>query len=288
MRKKMTSLLLGLILSASMASNSFAAAYTVNSDDVLWKIADRYSLTVSELKSLNNLSSDEIFPGQSLIVSKDNNQYTVKANDTMWIISQRLGIKTQILIDANPQISNPNSLIIGQTIYIPSSSSNSNSNSNNQVESGKKSIFADGMFPLKAGTYESYVNSYGDGRNYNPSGTGTRSHEGIDIMANKGTAIYSALNGKVVKYGWSQYGGWMLAIQVDDSTIFYYAHMSGYANGMGIGAEVKRGQIIGYVGSTGYGPKGTSGKFENHLHFGIYTLPNWSSIDPYPYLKNWE
>ncbi|NDI35202.1 LysM peptidoglycan-binding domain-containing protein [Chengkuizengella sediminis] len=337
MRKKITSLLVGLTLSASMASNSFAATYSVNSGDVLWKIADRYSLTVAELKSLNNLSSDDIFPGQSLIVSKDNNQYTVKANDTlwiisqrfgintqvlmdanphvsnpnnlrigqviylpnssarssyivqandtMWIISQRLGINTQVLIDANPQISNPNNLIIGQTIYIPSSSSNSNNQTRSQ---NQLNIFEDGMFPLKTGTYKTYVNSYGDGRNYNPSGTGTRSHEGIDIMANKGTPIYSVLNGKVVRYGWSQYGGWRLAIQVDDSTIFYYAHMSSYASGVGIGAEVKKGQIIGYVGSTGYGPEGTSGKFENHLHFGIYKLPNWSSIDPYPYLNNWD
>ncbi|NBI30095.1 LysM peptidoglycan-binding domain-containing protein [Chengkuizengella marina] len=337
MRKKLTSLILGLILSASMTNTSIAASYTVNSGDFLWKIANDYSLTIAELKSLNHLTSDEIYPGQKLIVSKEINPYTVKANDTlwiisqrlgmnaqalidanpqisnphdlrvgqviyipnsstsnnyivqandtMWIISQRLGINTQVLIDANPQISNPNHLIVGQTIVIPSFSSNTNIQAKSQHQ---QNIFKDGMFPLKTGTYESYGNSYGDDRNYNPSGTGTRSHEGIDIMANKGTPIYSVLDGKVIRYGWSQYGGWRLTVQVDDSTLFYYAHLSKYASGIGKGAEVKKGQIIGYVGNTGYGPEGTSGKFENHLHFGIYKLPNWNSIDPYPYLKNWE
>ncbi|MDP5275289.1 LysM peptidoglycan-binding domain-containing M23 family metallopeptidase [Chengkuizengella axinellae] len=339
MRKKITSILLGLTLSASMVSTSWAATtYTVNSGDVLWKIADRYSLTVNELKDLNNLTSDEIYPGQTLVVSKDSDQYVVQANDTLWIISQKLDISIQALIDANPQLSNPNNLRIGQVIYLPNTNNSSgnyivqandtlwiisqklgisiqdlinanpqlsnpnnlmigqsiqipgsSSNPSNPIETpGEQDIFADGMFPLKAGTYEPYVNSYGDGRDYNTGGSGTRSHDGVDIMADKGTPIYSALDGKVINYGWNEYGGWRLTVQVDDSTVFYYAHMSGYAEGMEMGTEVKKGQIIGYVGSTGYGPVGTSGNFENHLHFGIYKLPNWNTIDPYPYLKNWE
>jgi len=56
------------------------------------------------------------------------------------------------------------------------------------------------------------------------------------------------------------------------------------------GQLVEAGQVIGYVGSSGYGPPGTSGKFPPHLHYGIYKdngITEWS-FDPYPSLRNWE
>ncbi|MDP5273255.1 CAP domain-containing protein [Chengkuizengella axinellae] len=64
-----------------------------------------------------------MYPGQLLIVSNDGNQYTVKANDTMWIISQKLGVGMDSLIAANPQIANPNSLTAGQVINVPQAGS---------------------------------------------------------------------------------------------------------------------------------------------------------------------
>ncbi|WP_297992138.1 M23 family metallopeptidase, partial [uncultured Anoxybacillus sp.] len=56
------------------------------------------------------------------------------------------------------------------------------------------------------------------------------------------------------------------------------------------GSIVEPGMLIGSVGSSGYGPPGTSGKFPPHLHYGMYKDNGYTewSFDPYPYLKQWE
>lgn len=141
---------------------------------------------------------------------------------------------------------------------------------------------SNGTFPLPKGQYEKYSDSWGNDRTYG----GKRSHEGNDIMAKKGVPIYSATDGKISKMGWNQLGGWRIGINSPDGYYLYYAHMHKYAPGIKKGDTVKKGQLIGYVGATGYGPQGTSGKFDPHLHFGIYK--NNKAINPYPYLKAWE
>src|SRR5699024_11278036 len=69
-----------------------------------------------------------------------------------------------------------------------------------------------------------------------------------------------------------------------------YAHLSGYEDGIQVGQVVKPGDVLGRVGSTGYGPPGTSGKFPPHLHYGMYKYNGVRerSFDPYPYLQKWE
>ncbi|MNY78367.1 L-Ala--D-Glu endopeptidase precursor [compost metagenome] len=66
--------------------------------------------------------------------------------------------------------------------------------------------------------------------------------------------------------------------------------MSGYGPGLAKGTQVKKGQLIGYVGSTGYGPEGTDDQFVPHLHFAIYKtdVSSWTAIDPNAYLRWWE
>lgn len=152
----------------------------------------------------------------------------------------------------------------------------------NSTSGGSNSI---GVAPLKPGTYTPFRNNFGDLRTWSPTGPTERSHEGIDISAPNGTPIYSAADGKIIRYGWNYYGGWRLSIAYNDNTYLYYAHMDRYAPGLYEGATVKKGQLIGYVGKTGYGPVGTEGS-RNHLHFGIYQ--NGTAINPYPYLKKWE
>jgi len=66
--------------------------------------------------------------------------------------------------------------------------------------------------------------------------------------------------------------------------------LQGFAEGVEVGAIVEPGQVIGSVGSTGYGPEGTSGKFAPHLHFGLYKFDGrreWA-FNPYSYLLRWE
>jgi spore coat assembly protein SafA len=256
------------------ATSAFAATYTVQPGDYLWKIATEHGITVQQLMDLNQLRDYSIYPNQVLQVPDNKSVYIVQPGDTLWKISQKLGIDLLVLLNANPQLDNPNNIYSGLSINVPE----------------QPDRFLNGKFPLAKGTYQPYTNSYAETRSWTPQGYVTRSHSGVDIMAAKGTPIYSALDGKIVNFGWNQYGGWRITVKVDDTTAFYYAHMSKYAPGMRMGAEVKRGQLIGFVGSTGYGPEGTEGNFVNHLHLGIYktnTSP-WSTVDPYLYLRWWE
>lgn len=149
----------------------------------------------------------------------------------------------------------------------------------------------DFRFPFRAGApYDKDVtDTYGDGRSWSPDGTTRRSHEGIDIPAPKGTPLVAIGDGKIVRIGWSEYGGWRLLIALDDAPGFkaYYAHLNGYGENLYEGARVRKGQVIGYVGRTGYGPEGHEGDFPPHLHFGIYTSSS-DTINPHPFLKLWQ
>ncbi|MEW8977384.1 MAG: stalk domain-containing protein [Symbiobacterium sp.] len=151
------------------------------------------------------------------------------------------------------------------------------------------SLFADPtyVFPFPQGaTYSGYTDTMGDSRWWNGE---TFGHEGTDIVSPKGTPIVAVASGKVVRYGWNTLGGYRVTVELDDHPgyYFYYAHLSGYAPGLYLGAHVKTGQLLGYVGSTGEGPEGTSGKFVDHLHFGIYDS-DWKPMNSYLLLKYWE
>ena len=136
------------------------------------------------------------------------------------------------------------------------------------------------------GTYP-YDNSWGNSRDYG----GNRRHEGIDIMYSENKSdvvpVVSVSDGTIVKKGWLELGGNRLLIKTRDNMKFYYAHLASYAQGLEEGMKVRAGQLIGYMGNTGYGPEGTKGKFDVHLHFGMYFSEKGEeiSINPYFLLK---
>lgn len=149
-------------------------------------------------------------------------------------------------------------------------------------------VYDNKTFPVTGEGYV-YENGYGDGRSYG----GERSHEGIDIMCDDGTPLLAICDGVVEKKGWLELGGWRIGIRGSDGIYYYYAHLSRYEDGLKEGSKVKRGQVIGYAGDTGYGVEGTTGKFDPHLHFGMYEKDDWikgadKAVNPYPFLKAWE
>lgn len=117
-------------------------------------------------------------------------------------------------------------------------------------------------------------------------GGGTRVHEALDIMAPRGTPVLAAVDGKVEKLFNSDAGG--LTVYQFDPTgtyCYYYAHLDTYAAGLREGQLLKRGDVIGTVGSTGNAnPDGP------HLHFAIFLLgpeKRWhegTPVNPYPLL----
>lgn len=141
-------------------------------------------------------------------------------------------------------------------------------------------------FPLPVGNNYSYRGTWGAARSWG----GYRIHEGTDLFAGHGVPVRSTCYGIVEVKGWNNYGGWRIGLRDLNSVYHYYAHLSGYDKSLKQGDLVKPGQIIGWVGSSGYGKPGTQGKFPPHLHYGLYRdngTKEWS-FDPYPYLRKWE
>ena len=111
-------------------------------------------------------------------------------------------------------------------------------------------------------------------------------HGALDIMAPRGTRVFAAVDGTIQKLFTSRAGGLTIYEFNHDGTMsYYYAHLDRYADGLREGREVKRGDVIGYVGSTGNAPENAP-----HLHFAISILPptkEWwkgEAINPYPIL----
>jgi murein DD-endopeptidase MepM/ murein hydrolase activator NlpD len=117
---------------------------------------------------------------------------------------------------------------------------------------------------------------------------GDRPHEALDILARKGTPVVATDDGYVVKLFHSVPGG-LTVYQADPGreVVYYYAHLDRYADGLREGASVKRGDVIGYVGTSG-----NAAAEAPHLHFAIFKLPpgkEWwkgSPLDPLPLLRN--
>ncbi len=111
-----------------------------------------------------------------------------------------------------------------------------------------------------------------------------RVHQAIDIMAARGTPVLAAGDGRVEKLFTSKPGG-LTVYQFDPQGeyCYYYAHLDGYAAGVVQGKVLKKGEVIGYVGSTG-----NASPTAPHLHFSIFRLgptKKWwegTAIDPYP------
>ena len=124
-------------------------------------------------------------------------------------------------------------------------------------------------------------------RSYHDSRSGGREHEALDILAARGTPVVAVEDGTIAKLFTSKAGG-ITVYQFDPGQAYsyYYAHLDRYADGIKEGAAVHRGQVLGYVGTTGNAPKNTP-----HLHFAIFRLTadkHWwegTPIDPYDILR---
>jgi len=148
------------------------------------------------------------------------------------------------------------------------------------------SIYENKLFPIPAEYAYTFEDGFGDRRTFG----GERTHEGTDIMAEKGVPVLSVGDGVIEQIGWNMLGGWRIGIRGRDGVYYYYAHLTSYEGLLKKGNRIKKGQVIGYVGDSGYGPEGTTGEFEPHLHFGMYTGKgkNLKAFNPYPFLLAWN
>jgi len=121
---------------------------------------------------------------------------------------------------------------------------------------------------------------------YTEARSGGRVHRAVDILAPRGTAVLAADEGRVLRMRRNALGGITIyAVDPADRYVYYYAHLERYASSLAEGDVVAKGQIIGYVGTTGDAPANTP-----HLHFQIMRRPSvarwWDGepLDPIPYL----
>ena len=119
-----------------------------------------------------------------------------------------------------------------------------------------------------------------------PRGSGARSHQAIDIPAVRGTPVLSATDGRVLRKYSSKDGGLMIyAADAAEKFILMYAHLDRYADGLADGLTLRKGEIIGYVGSSGNAPPNLP-----HLHFALARaadIRDWwkgTPINPFPLL----
>lgn len=124
--------------------------------------------------------------------------------------------------------------------------------------------------PIAKGFEYNDYDDFGSSRSYGYK----RLHLGHDMMGQIGTPIIAVESGTVEAIGWNQYGGWRIGIRsFDKKRYYYYAHLRQnypYAEGLEIGSTVTAGDVIGYMGHTGYSTTENVNNIKvTHLHFGI-------------------
>lgn len=225
------------------------ATHQVRQGETLFAIAARYGLSVAELQAANDIAGDRIRDGQILNLPKPGTvgarrMHTVQSGESLWEIANRYGVTLEEMGTANGLV-DPGYLQIGQQLALPEAAVLKP----DQV--GDEHIAYGGLFqwPVVAPVSSYYGPRWG------------RNHAGIDLAANQGTPIRAARDGKVALSGSIKGYGNTVILDHPDGSRTLYAHCERLL--VKQGQQVKQGQTIATVGSTGHstGP---------HLHFEIH------------------
>lgn len=178
--------------------------------------------------------------------------------------------------------------MVGNYLIQPVDTSGSNS-AQLQIGYGLKAYS-----PVAEGFGFSHYYDFGKSRSFGFS----RPHQGHDIFGRVGTPVIAVESGVVETLGWNQYGGWRIGIRsLDGRRYYYYAHLRKdrpYHGDMKEGMLVQAGDVIGYLGMTGYSnAENVNGMKSPHLHFGMEIIPEGCEresnceiwIDPYEIVK---
>ena len=129
------------------------------------------------------------------------------------------------------------------------------------------------VFPVVGGAR--YSDEFGGPR------ADTGFHQGIDLFAANGTPLVAVHDGTLFRVGWNRIGGWRLWLDDGQGNYFYYAHLSAYSDLAQDGAQVRAGDVVGYMGDTG-DARGTP----FHVHFEMHPDGGWA-VPPIAYVSAW-
>ncbi|OEK67279.1 N-acetylmuramoyl-L-alanine amidase [Staphylococcus equorum] len=223
MRKKIIATVIGTsaIAAVTSANADAATTYKVKSGDSLWSIANKYDISISKLKSLNNLTSNVIFPNQTLKVSgstststntSSGSTYTVKSGDTLSGIAAKHGTTYQKIMSLN-NLSNTN-IYPGQKLKVSGTASTGGSSSSGGTNSGSTTTYTvksgDSLSAIAARygtTYQKIMSLNGlsntniyPGQKLKVSGTASTGGSGSSGSTGYNTPIFNHSN----LYDWGQ------------------------------------------------------------------------------------
>lgn len=216
-----------------------AATYTLKPGDTLGGVASKHGVSVGALAAANGIADpNRVYAGQVLKIpgataAAPAASYVVRPGDTLGSIAARHGTTVSALARANG-ITNPNRISIGQVIRVARA--------------------ATWVCPVHGRSR--FINDFGA-----PRGEG-RTHEGIDLLAPRGTPVVASIGGVLERHDQPR-GGLAYYLRGDDGLTYYGAHLATFVRGDG---RVRMGEIIGTVGNSGNAAGGP-----NHLHFEMIT-----------------
>lgn len=234
--------------------------YVVRRGDTVPQIAKMFEITPDTIYSANDLAKgSKIKEGDVLIILPSSGvDYKIKKGDTLKGIANKFKVPVEDIVGHNG-ISG-SKIAVGTEIFIPGGSLET------EVKKPTKSKSSGSSVASGKGKYSTSIDTTGYFTHPLPGSVRVRgitsSHKGVDFGAPTGTPIYAAAAGRVIfsQNGWNGRYGNLIIIQHDNGTSTLYAHQSRRV--AQTGQQVDKGELIGYVGSTGK----SSGP---HLHFEV-------------------
>jgi murein DD-endopeptidase MepM/ murein hydrolase activator NlpD len=274
--------------------------YTIAAGDSWFAIAQRAGITGGALLGANGATVDtQLHPGNTICLpdgasagssgsnssgaggngggaSASGTSYTVARGDSWFAIAERSGVGLSALLDVND--AGRNTLLVpGKQIALPSGAKNPTRSGASSGSSGGGGGPGSQTVSLQALPTQGPC-GYGD--TWQAARSGGRRHEGVDIFTKANQYVYAVVDGVLTDRAWDQPGkraGNAWTLTAPDGTYYFYAHLSGFADGLEEGSRVRAGQIIGYVGATG----NAAGV---HLHFEVHP-GGGHAVNPYPIVK---
>ena len=274
--------LLALIALLSIAGSAATSSYTLKKGDTLSGVASKFKVPLAALTAANSATipnPNRVREGQTVTVpdakaaqvatakpiaagpsaAVDGSKlYTVATGDTLGGIARRFGTTVADLVERNGLKGSSAIIREGKQLKLPPTANVPHPEAP--------------LCPVRGAGKFDFSNSYGSPRE------GQRSHAGNDIFAKRGTPVVAGVDGtlRTVTGGRAGIGYYLEGV---DGVTYYGAHMNELR--VGSGARVKRGEVLGTVGSTG-NAAGTP----PHLHFEVKP-GGGASIDPYALLRTW-
>jgi murein DD-endopeptidase MepM/ murein hydrolase activator NlpD len=236
--------------------------HVVVDGESLASIADQYNISAETILLANELDSAKIKPGQELLILPVNGIiHMVEKGETLANIAKTYGADKEEIIGYN-DLSVEGDVFIGDVLIIPNGKmpKKVTPTTNAPIQSYAQTILPNSYFIVPT------MGTVSQGAHYSYSSGGKAYYTSIDISNAIGTPIVAAAGGQVqiVKNKWP-YGNYITILH-PNGVVTVYAHMSFFARGITSGTTVSQGQIIGYMGNTGYVIRGVGGT-GSHLHF---------------------